>query len=88
MLSRHSSSLEVVILKSFVFYSVFLFSSYCTISHFSLFLSNVLPSECAESKPSALNDFADPVMLHTSTDTYLLGLLLSMLILLPPHICK
>lgn len=86
MLSWHSSSLEVVILQSFRFYSVFWFSSYCA----SLFLSNfnVLPSECAESKPSALNDFTDPVILHTSTDTYLLGLLLSMLILLPPHICK
>lgn len=49
---------------------------------------DVLPSEYAESKPSALNDSTDPAVLHASTDTYLLGLLLSMLISLPPHICK
>lgn len=33
MLSWHSSSLEVVILKSFGVYSVFLFPPYCTVSH-------------------------------------------------------
>lgn len=49
---------------------------------------NVLLFKCAEPKPSPLNDFPDPAVLHTNTDTYLLGLLLSMLIWLPSHICK
>lgn len=89
MLSWHSSSLEVVILKSLVFDSVFLFFSNCPISLWfpltsMLYFLNVLNL----TKPRTLNDFTAPAVLHTDTDRYLLGLLLSMLILFPSHICK
>lgn len=89
MLSWHSSSLEVVISKSFGFYSAFLFSSYCAVSHFSVslrlrcftFWMRRIQARCFEWFPWPRN----AAYQHRYIS---LGLLLSMLILLPPRICK